>query len=219
MYTIRRHRNMMHPSSWPGKGVSIGSRVNRTPQNRQCTQILVGAGYRAMANRSPREPAIAQKACPVLLLEPKLMRLLLIIIILIINLPAVVCAAARAIVVLTQTAGLTTRPRPRNHPAFLTTRSRARIWWPQREIKSMAGDPQVDECSGKLRSAAGGSGASGHSQTAQTQPRARGCVRSAGEVRVPAGWCPGSGGPKTACQAKGMVMVMVMMMTTQNGNS
>ena len=48
---------------------------------------------------------------------------------------------------------------------------------------------------------------------------ARGFVTSAGEVRVPAGWCPGSGGPKTACKPNGMVMVMVMMMTTQNGNS
>ena len=116
------------------------------------------------------------------------------------------------------TAGLTTRPRLRSYPAFVTTRSRARIWWPQREIKSMAGDPQVDECSGKLRSAAGGSGASGHSKTAPTQPRARGCVRNAGEVRVPAGWCPGSGGPKTACQPNCMVMVMVMV-TIQNDNS
>ena len=105
--------------------------------------ISLKAAWRARQTikaRSPCEPAIAQQAWPGLLLEPKLMRLLLILIILIINLPAVVCAAARAIVVLTRTAGLTTRPRLRSYPAFVTTRSRARIWWPQREIKSMASD-------------------------------------------------------------------------------
>ena len=50
--TIRCHRrNIMHQHSWPGKGVSIGSRVSRTPQNRPCTQTPVGDGYRTMANQ------------------------------------------------------------------------------------------------------------------------------------------------------------------------
>ena len=51
-YTIRRHRrSIMQQPSWPGKRISIGSRVNRTPQKWQCTQTLVGGGYRTMANQ------------------------------------------------------------------------------------------------------------------------------------------------------------------------